>query len=142
MRIVLFTEDVRIEGNFILGVSNRYVVVPPPGNAENYRVVTKLGDKKECLFHVVSDLKLGADNVHNLAGDHQPSIYNLEITRFLQGNERELVAMGECFIHKSKACSAVIEKGEAGNHLRGITSKLASNNEMLSLQMPFFHRFI
>ena len=78
----------------------------------------------------------------NLAGDNWPSIYDLEVTGFFQGNERELVATGECFVHESKACGAVIKKGETGNHIRGITGELASNNEMLSLQMLFFHRSI
>ena len=72
----------------------------------------------------------------NLAGVHRPSIDDLEILQFLQEHERELVAMGECFIQESKACGPVVQKGRTGHHIRGITGELASNNEMFFLQMP------
>ena len=52
-------------------------MVPEPRDAEDERLVAKPCNEEECVFHVVSDLKLGADEVGNHAGCYQPSVYYL-----------------------------------------------------------------
>ena len=49
-------------------------MVPKPRDAEDERVVAKPCNEEEGIFHVVSDLELGADEVGNHAGCYRPSV--------------------------------------------------------------------
>ena len=50
--------------------------MPEPRDAKDEWVVAKLCNEEEGVLHVVSDLKLGADQVGNHAGYYRPSIYH------------------------------------------------------------------
>ena len=58
-------------------------MVPEPQDAEDERVVAKPYNKEATVFHVVSDLKLGADEVDNHVGCYRPSIYHFSGAGFL-----------------------------------------------------------
>ena len=66
----------RVEGYLVKDESDVNIVVPEPQNAEEERVVAKPCNEEEGILHVVSDLKLGVDEVGNHAGHYRPSVYH------------------------------------------------------------------
>ena len=50
-------------------------MVLEPRDAKDEQVVAKPCNEEEGVFHVVSDLKLGADEVGNHARCNRPSLY-------------------------------------------------------------------
>jgi len=78
---------------------------------------------------MVSDLKLGADEVGNHARGYRSSIDDLHGAGSLQGDQREVVAASEVLINKGKAGSTVVDKGMGRDHrLGGIAGELASDD--------------
>ena len=76
MSVVVRAAPFRVEGYLVKDESDVNIVVPEPRNAEDERVlVAKPCNEEEGILHVVSDLKLGADEVGNHAGCYQPSVY-------------------------------------------------------------------
>ena len=68
MSIVVRAAPFRAEGLLVKDESDVNIVVPELQDAENEGVVAKPCNDEEYVFHVVSDLKLGADKVGVRAG--------------------------------------------------------------------------
>src|SRR6266699_2893725 len=129
MGVVVLAAPFRVEGYFVGNEPEVDIMVPLPWDAEDEWVVAKLCDEEEGVFHMVSDLKLGADKVGTHTGGYRSSIDDLHGAGSLQGDQREMVAASEVFIHKGEASSTIVEKGIGRNRRLGrITGKLASND--------------
>ena len=76
MSVVVRAAPFRVEGYLVKDEPDVNVMVPEPRNAEDERVVAKPCNEEEGIFHVVSDLKLGADVEGNHAGCYRPSVYH------------------------------------------------------------------
>ena len=83
MSVVVRAAPFRVEGSVVQDESDVNNEVPEPRDAEDERVVAKPCNEEESVFHVVSDLKLGADEVGDHAGCYQPSVYHFYGTGFL-----------------------------------------------------------
>ena len=74
--IVVHAAPLQVEGYLVKDESDVNIVVPEPRDAEDERVVAKPCNEEESLFYVVSDLKLGTDEVGDHAGCYRPSVYH------------------------------------------------------------------
>ena len=76
MSVVVHAVLFRVEGYLIKDESDVNITVLEPQDAEDERVVAKTSKEEESILHVVSDLKLGADEVGNHAGCYRPSVFH------------------------------------------------------------------
>ena len=76
MSVVVHAAQFRVEGYLVKDESDVNIVVPEPRDPEDERLVAKPCNEEESIFHVVSDLKLVADEVGDHVGCYQPSVYH------------------------------------------------------------------
>ena len=74
MSVEVHAAPFRVEGYLVKDGSDVSIVVPEPRDAEDELVVAKPCNEEEGVFHVVSYLKLGADELGNHDGCYRPSV--------------------------------------------------------------------
>ena len=104
--------------------------------------MSKLGDEEEGFLNVVPDLELGASNVCYGAQGDWTTVYDFEVSGGFQAVQGKVLATGKVLIHESKSCCSIINQSVRRNGLGGGVSKLARDNEVVSLQILLFYCFI